>query len=310
MKVLSFGSLNMDYVYQVRDFVRPGETILCKSRASICGGKGLNQSIAMARCGAKVSHAGNVGQGEDGEALLAALEGSGVDTRLTRKHPVLGGHTVIQLSDSGENCILLYGGTNQMVDQQQVDEALSAFGPGDLLSTQNEINMLPYIMEQAHKKGMTIAFNPSPINDTVFDLPLYLADILFVNELEAEALARVAKAEAKAGAEVATGAGEALLDVLHGLYPKASIVMTLGKEGALALKDGQVFRQAAFPIKPVDTTGAGDTFMGYFLGARLEGKSTHECMELASKAAALCVSRLGASVSIPTRREVEDARFY
>lgn len=296
MKVLSFGSLNMDHVYRVPDFVRPGETLSTKSLDNICGGKGLNQSVALSRCGAGVCHAGNVGRGEDGETLIGALAGSGVDTRFVRRLNAPVGHTVIQLSDSGENSILLYGGTNLMVDKDQVREVFSHFGPGDLLVSQNEINMLPQIMEQAHAVGMTIAFNPSPISKEIFDLPLHLADILFVNEIEAEALA---KAEA----------GEDVLTSLAKRYPRAIIVETLGRQGALAYKDGRVCRQPSFPVKAVDTTGAGDTFMGYFLGAWLEGKDIPACMALAAKAAAICVSRLGASVSIPTRREVEEAAF-
>ncbi len=296
MKVLSFGSLNMDYVYRVKDFVRPGETISCQSRVCVCGGKGLNQSIAMARCGAQVSHAGNVGRGEDGEALVTALCESGVDTSLVRRLGAPGGHTVIQLSDSGENSILLFGGTNLMVDETQVEEALNSFGPGDLLVSQNEISMLPRIMQKAHDKGMTIAFNPSPITKDIFELPLHLADILFVNEIEAQALAM-------------KGEGEDVVTALSKRYPKAMIVETLGRQGALVFKDGQIFRQSSFPVKAVDTTGAGDTFMGYFLGALLEGKDIPVCMALAAKAAALCVSRLGASVAIPVRREVEEAVF-
>jgi ribokinase len=296
MKVLSFGSLNMDYVYRVKDFVRPGETISCFSRTSVCGGKGLNQSIAMARCGVKVSHAGNVGRGEDGEALLSALMQSGVDTSLVRKHDALGGHTVIQISDSGENSILLYGGTNLMVDEAQVEAALRSFGPYDLLTSQNEINMLPLIMQKAHDKGMVIAFNPSPINQNVFELPLHLADILFVNEIEAQALS-------------GAGEGEEVLSALCRRYPGAMIVETLGRQGALVYKDGRVYRQSAFPVKAVDTTGAGDTFMGYFLGAWMEGKDIPACMHLAAKASAICVSRLGASVAIPLRQEVEKAVF-
>ncbi len=296
MKVLSFGSLNMDYVYRVKDFVRPGETISCFSRVSVCGGKGLNQSIAMARCGIKVSHAGNVGRSEDGETLKAALSGSGVDTSLVRTHDALGGHTVIQLSDSGENSILLYGGTNLMVDEGQVEEALRPFGPGDLMTTQNEINMLPQIMQKAHDKGMVIAFNPSPITKDIFNLPLHLADILFVNEIEAQALS-------------GAGEGEDVLSSLSRRYPGAMIVETLGKHGALVYKDGQIYRQCAYPVKAVDTTGAGDTFMGYFLGSWMEGKDIPACMQLAAKASAICVSRLGASVAIPLRQEVEETVF-
>lgn len=296
MKVLSFGSLNMDYVYRVKDFVRPGETISCLSRVSVCGGKGLNQSIALARCGVKVSHAGNVGRGEDGEALLAALSGSGVDTSLVRTNNALGGHTVIQINDSGENSILLYGGTNLMVDEEQVEDALRSFGRKDLLVSQNEINMLPRIMQKAHDKGMIIAFNPSPINQQVFELPLHLVDILFVNEIEAQALS-------------GAGEGEDVISSLSGRYPNAMVVETLGKQGSLVYKDGQVYRQSSFPVKAVDTTGAGDTFMGYFLGAWMEGKDIPACMQLAAKAAALCVSRLGASVAIPLRNEVEEAVF-
>lgn len=292
MRVLSFGSLNMDYVYRVRDFVRPGETLSCQSRSCICGGKGLNQSTALSRCGAKVFHAGNVSQGEDGDTLIKALISSGVDTSLIRRLPAAGGHTVIQLSDSGENAILLYGGTNLMVDEEQVEKTLALFGPGDLLVSQNEINLLPLILKKAHERGMILAFNPSPINREVFELPLALADILFVNELEARALADAAP-------------GKEDMEALSRKYPRAMIVETLGKDGALVQKGGQVIRQSAYPVKVMDTTGAGDTFMGYFLGGLMEGLSLSACASLAARAAAICVSRLGASVAIPSKQEVE-----
>lgn len=132
MKICCFGSLNIDYVYQVRQFVQAGETIHSVDRSVICGGKGLNQSIAMARSGAEVYHAGNVGA-SDGSILLDALRDSGVDVSLVNRCDTASGHAIIQVDENGENCILLYGGANRMVSPEQIETVLSNFAAGDFL---------------------------------------------------------------------------------------------------------------------------------------------------------------------------------
>ena len=160
MRILNFGSLNLDYVYQVDHFVQPGETLSAQSRAVKAGGKGLNQSVALSRAGAAVCHAGCFGA--DGVVLKDLLEENGVDTAFLLPVPEAQGHTVIQVSPEGENCILLYGGSNRCIPEEHIRRVLGSFSRGDWLVLQNEINSLPLIVELASARGLQIVLNPSP----------------------------------------------------------------------------------------------------------------------------------------------------
>jgi len=151
MKILNFGSLNIDYTYQVEHFVRAGETLSSDSLQIFSGGKGLNQSIALSRAGADVWHAGAVGK-EDGEFLLRQLEEAGVHTEFIAHTEGKTGHAIIQKDPTGQNCILLYGGANQEITRQMADRVLESFEEGDFLILQNEISEIGYIMEKAHEK--------------------------------------------------------------------------------------------------------------------------------------------------------------
>ena len=183
MKVLNFGSLNIDYVYGVDHFVRAGETISSNGLQLFCGGKGLNQSVAFARSGADTYHAGAVGK--DGGMLLDMLKSAGANTDFVRvREDAASGHAIIQVSKSGENCILLHGGANQTMDDAFVDEALSHFGARDLLMLQNEINNLDYIIRAAKARGMFVVLNPSPFDEKILALDLSLLDAIIVNETE------------------------------------------------------------------------------------------------------------------------------
>lgn len=290
MKICSFGSLNLDHIYRVEEIVRPAETISSFGTQNVCGGKGLNQSVAMARAGAQVWHAGNVGEDEAGAVLTAALQAEKIDTSLIRKLPVPSGHAIIQINAQGENAIIVFGGANQQVTQEQIDAVFAQFEPGDLLVLQNEVNCLPEIIRCAHARGMKIAFNPSPITPAIAKIPVELCDILFVNEIEAGQFCGVEKAT---------------LEQLAERFPDAMLVYTMGSHGAAVYADGKTYRQDAVRVKAVDTTGAGDTFTGYFLAAVCEGMEIPDALKLATKAAAISVTRPGASVSVPTRAEVE-----
>ena len=135
MRVLNFGSLNLDYVYQVGHFVQPGETLSAVSQTVNPGGKGLNQSIALAKAGAEVCHAGCIGT--DGENLRELLKENGVNTEYLREVPALQGNAVIQVNPEGQNCILLFGGSNQCITEEQIDQTIKNFAPGDWLVLQN-----------------------------------------------------------------------------------------------------------------------------------------------------------------------------
>ena len=299
MRVLNFGSLNLDYVYAVDHFVKPGETIRSAGRSVMHGGKGLNQSIALARAGVQVVHAGCIGAG--GEPLRNVLAENGVDVSGLRDVAEMQGHTVIQVDAAGENSIILFPGSNECVTEEQIRKTLNRFSAGDWLVLQNEINGLPYIVEQAYTRDMRIALNPSPFNEKLKDVDFSRLSWLLVNEVEAEQITGAADPD-KAG------------EILRQRYPVLSVLITLGKKGSVAFaqtENGPVrVQQDAFPVMAVDTTAAGDTYTGYFIAGLMAGKPLQQCMEQASRAAAISVTRPGAADSIPAAREVEQSDIF
>lgn len=294
MKILNFGSLNLDYVYQVEHFVQPGETLAAREQKMAPGGKGLNQSVALAKAGAEVFHAGCIGTG--GEPLMALLEENGVHTEYLRKVDELQGNAVIQVDNTGENCILLYGGSNRMISKEQIDETLGHFSANDWLVLQNEVSNLEYMIEKASEKGMKVVLNPSPFEAFLEKLDYNQVSWLLINEVEARQL--TGKTEA-----------DTVWNTLHEKYPKLCLIMTMGADGAYCFTPQETIYQEAYSIETVDTTAAGDTFTGYFLQGMTKGLPLKECMEQAAKASAICVSREGAAIAIPVRAEVEGFRF-
>lgn len=289
-KIVCLGSLNLDHVYRLDHFVRPGETLGSESYSVGCGGKGLNQSIALARAGAPVMHAGRIGH--DGGVLRSALEAAGVDVSLLVEGDVPTGHAIIQVDAKGENAIILYGGANRRITEAEIDAALDAVGDGILL-LQNEINSLGTILEKAHARGIRTAFNFAPFDpEDAKTLPLGLLSYLIVNEIEGAGVAGVAEPEA-------------ILRTLKERYPGCRVILTLGKAGAAFLgDDGVMVPVPPCPAEVVDTTSAGDTFIGYLFAGLLEGMELKAAMELAGRASAITVSRAGAVDSIPFRKEL------
>ena len=292
MNVVNFGSLNIDHVYAVDHFCRAGETIHTKSYTQNAGGKGLNQSIAVSRSGQKVHHAGLLGP--EGTRLAELLSGSGVDLRYLKHTDVPQGHAVIQVQPDGQNCIFLYGGSNQAVTPQEIDEVLMQLNAGDYLLLQNEIANLTYLLRAAARRGLRVVLNASPISDELLNADLSGVDWLVVNEIECAAMA-------------GCGDAQAGYETLKQRYPSLGILLTLGSEGSVSWKDGTEVRQCAYPVKAVDTTGAGDTFMGYFVGCLAQGMDRQAAMQYASMASAISVTRPGAAVSIPLMDEVRAA---
>ncbi len=292
MKVLNYGSLNVDYVYQVPHMVTAGETLLSSKLNVFSGGKGLNQSIALAKAGVAVDHAGMIGS--DGRFLLDECTRYGVGTNFLKKTDEKNGHTIIQVDETGQNCILLYGGTNQMQTKEYIDDVLSHFSGGDVLVLQNEVNLLDYLIDRASELGMRIILNPSPMNDSVLSCALEKVDLFLLNEIEGEQL-------------TGTDDPEQILNRLHEKYPAASFVLTLGSRGAWYYDGTKKAFQDIFPVKAVDTTAAGDTFTGYFIAAMLDGMAVEDCLKRAALASSIAVSRAGAAPSIPSKEEVEEA---
>ena len=292
MKILNYGSLNIDYTYSVDHFVRGGETMSSEEMHVFSGGKGLNQSIALSKSGAEVWHAGAIGTG-DGDFLIRQLKEAGVNTEYISVLDGKTGHAIIQKAKDGGNCILLFGGANQQITREMVDGVMDHFEKGDYLVLQNEISEIGYIMERAREKGMVLVFNPSPMDDKISTYPLEYVDYFLLNEIEAGDIC---------GEQ---GSGEELLQKLSDKFPESKIVLTLGGDGSL-YRDGQrILTQGIYKVPVVDTTAAGDTFTGFLIGGLVQGLDAGEALDLAAKAAAIAVSRPGAAPSIPSREEVE-----
>ena len=295
MKAVNIGSCNIDYVYAMEHFIQPGETKDCIRMTKGCGGKGLNQSIAIARSGVEVWHAAYIGP--EGDFLKEKMESKGVDTRLVRTGNGANGHAIIQVDANGQNSIILYGGTNRQFTHGFVDEVLEQCQPGDVIVLQNEINNIPYIMEQAWERGLRIAFNAAPYDDSVRQYPLDKVTWLIVNEVEGAGLSDETEPEK-------------ILDVLEKAYPRTGVLLTLGKDGAIYAAGGVRTRVKACPVKAVDTTAAGDTFIGFFLRGILDDLSPKETLKLATVASAIAVTRPGAADSVPSCAEVIDSELY
>ena len=288
MRIFNFGSLNIDHVYRVNELVSPGATISASDYQQYCGGKGLNQSIALARAGASVVHVGVLGP--DGDMLLQQLQADGVDTSMIRRIDAASGHAVIQVSDAGDNAIIIYPGANQRLSRAQIDAALQQAKSGDWVLCQNETSEVAYLLQAASKRGLYTACNPAPMTSAARDYPYHLLKLLLVNQSEAEAL---------------TGSTDhnAMLAQLQQSYPDTIVMLTLGADGAVAFSQGESFQQPAEQVNAEDTTAAGDTFCGYFLHALAQQRSLTQCLQQASHAAALCVQRAGAAVSIPNLKQ-------
>ena len=289
MKVLSFGSLNIDYVYQVDHIVSNGETESTSGVGENCGGKGLNQSIALARAGVSVWHAGMVGN--EGQLLIDACVKNGVNTDFIRKTEGRSGHTIIQVDKDGNNSIILFGGANRCMTEAFIDEVISNFESGDMIILQNEINMLDVIIDKAFAKGMKIVLNPSPYDKALDECDLKKVSYFILNEIEGNQMTGEKEPEK-------------ILAGIHAKYPDAKIVLTLGSDGSMYFDDGKTYRQDIYKVKSIDTTAAGDTFTGFFIASIIKGMKSEEALSLAAKASAIAVTKPGALDSIPTLDEV------
>jgi len=289
MKIINFGSLNIDHVYRVDHIACPGESISSTDYSLFAGGKGGNQSIAIARAGGKVAHAGKIGY--EGLWMVENMKKDGVDTDGIVVSPRPSGHAIIQVDKAGQNSIVVYGGTNKEITIEEIDIMLARSEPGDFILLQNEINSIPYIIEQAGKAGLTVCINPAPMDQEVFNYPLQYISIFIINENEGEML---------------TGKKneDEILGEMFSRYPGSRVVLTKGARGAVYAEKGVKIPVEGRRVAVVDTTAAGDTFIGYFLAGLQQKKNVREVLERANMAAATSVTRKGAAVSIPFASEL------
>lgn len=289
MQIINLGSLNIDKIYSVNKIVKPGETIDSIDYHELPGGKGLNQSVAIARAGSFVMHAGYIGN--DGDILSEKLRDSGVDTSLLKKLSKPSGQAIIQVDRYGQNCIILYHGTNYCISTEYVSCVLNNLESGDILVLQNEISNLSDIICCAHDKEIDIYLNPSPINEELKKCDFSMLKAIFVNEHEGAYLSGQSDINA-------------ILDTLSSKYANLEIILTHGSKGAYYQCGKTAIFQPSFKVDALDTTAAGDTFTGYFIALRQQGYNIKDCMRLSARAASIAVTKQGAADSIPNFKDV------
>lgn len=290
MKIYSIGSFNIDYFYSLPRFVGAGETLSASALKVLPGGKGLNQSVALYRAGARVIPCGLVGR--DGDMLIDVLKTVGADASRVKKTEKPSGHAIIQVDAAGQNSIIVYHGANFAFDEAYFREVLADAEPGDAVVLQNEINDVGLCIGIAKEKGMRVVLNPSPFDDGIFDLPLDKVDLFLCNEPEGASLTGETEPEA-------------ILAAMAAKYP-GDLLLTLGGSGAIYRCGSGVYRHGIFKVPVADTTGAGDTFTGFFLSSLIAGETPEAALRTASAASAIVVSRMGAAMSIPTMDEVKE----
>ena len=284
MTIYSFGSINIDHIHTVPHFPQPGETLSDTGYAVGLGGKGCNQSLAASAAGARVRHIGAVGA--DGLWARQQMADAGVDIAAVSECPEATGHAVIYVTPDAENQIVIHGGANRAFTAQAIETALAGAGQGDWFLCQNETNMVAEAAAMARARGLRVAYAAAPFDAETAAAMLPLTDLLAVNALEAEALAR------QVGCQPAA-------------LPVPSLLITRGAEGAVWLRDGARTEMPAFEVLAVDTTGAGDTFLGTFLAGLDLGLTDEIALRRAAAAAALQVTRTGAGTAIPTAAELD-----
>lgn len=290
MRVLNIGSLNIDYTYSLEHIVKPGETISSKRMEVFPGGKGLNQSIAIAKAGGEVYHAGLIG--DDGRFLADICKAAGVNTDNIRISDERTGNAIIQVDDNGQNCIILFPGANRRIDEKFVDEVLEGFSEGDVLLLQNEVSCLSYMIDKAYERKLKIVLNPSPFDGNISECDLSKISMFLLNEVEGGQIAGTQKPDD-------------IIEHIKKKYPEAELVLTLGEQGSIFSGRSGSMHQDAIKVKAVDTTAAGDTFTGFFISEYYSTGDYNKAMLYAATAAAISVTKKGASISIPTMDEVK-----
>ena len=286
MAIYNLGSINADLLYSVPHLPRPGETLASTALRRGLGGKGANMSVAAARGAARVVHIGAVGA--DGRWARDLLTEYGVDTRHIAVVDQVTGHAVILLDPDGENTIIINPGANHAIDQNQIGLALAEASPGDILLMQNETTHQAFSAETGSSLGLRVVYAAAPFNADAVRAVLPYLDMLILNAVEASQL-------------------EQALGRAPGDLGLADVIVTLGAQGCRWFQgaSGQVVDFPALPVTPVDTTGAGDTFTGYLLAGLDRGMPMAQAINLATKAAALMVTRVGTADVIPDLLEIQ-----
>lgn len=279
MTVYCLGSINVDHVYRVPHLVAPGETLSADSLTTMLGGKGANQSIAAALAGAQVHHIGAVGP--DGGWTLEVLREFGVNVDSVSQPDIPTGHAIITVDPSGENAIILFSGANVAQNDVTIAKALSEAGPQDILLLQNETSNQALAARIAQGRGLRVIYSAAPFDAQAVRAVLPHISILVVNEIEAAQL------------------------VQEGVSVDRPMIVTRGADGAdYRAVSGETVTVSAYPVTPVDTTGAGDCFIGSVAAALDLGDDIKAALRYGAAASAIQVTREGTSQAMPRRDEV------
>jgi ribokinase len=301
MSIVVFGSLNMDIVNRVDKLPLPGETIQARSTQYYCGGKGGNQATAVSKSGSSVVMIGAVGEDDFGSILLQRMELCGISTEYIFRKKVTTGTAFITINQAGENQIILSPGANYLWTIEDVQRSLSE----DVLTgieyalLQNEVpwELNRSLIHWLHESEVKIVYNPAPASPIASEI-FPLVHTLVLNETEAQTITGLSTQNEQ---EVRTCAKQ-----LIGLGVN-EVIVTLGEKGSLYYnRDGLDIFTKAYRVKTVDTTAAGDTFIGAFVAARSRKNSLEKSLQFAAAASAITVSRHGAQDSIPTEKEINE----
>ena len=287
MTIFNLGSINIDHFYRLPHLPAPGETLAATDYSVGLGGKGANQSAAAAKAGAQVVHVGAVGP--EGGWCIDRLRGWGVDTSGIAMIDTPTGHAIINVDTGGENTIILFPGANRAMPFDAVERALERAKPGDTLLLQNETAHQAKAAKRARERGLRVFYSAAPFAVDAVRAVMEYVSVLAVNAVEADQLS-------------------AALGVTLDDLAVPELLVTRGGAGAEWRGDGKIYRAAPVKVDAVDTTGAGDTFAGYFAAARDAGMTPAEALDLAGAAASLKVTRAGTADAIPTRTEVDAFR--
>jgi ribokinase len=295
--IVVVGSLNMDLVMRTPRVPVGGETLSGHGFSTLPGGKGANQAVACARLGAQVSMVGQVGDDGFGKTLRDGLVADGIDVSGVKQTSAVGtGVAMILVEDIGQNRILLAAGANGALTAADIDAQSAVIEGGAMLVIQLEVplHVVRHAIRTAHAAGVPVLLNPgpaAPLPDEIWSQ----VDILVPNETEASLLSGIAVSDA------ASAYAAARVFRQRGI---AWVLVTLGEQGVAVVDDGGERHFPARVVNAVDTTAAGDTFIGGLCAGLVEGMSLDAAVSLAQRASALCVTRHGAQPSIPYRREL------
>ena len=298
-KIAVVGSLNMDLVVRAPHMPVPGETVIGSDFRTIPGGKGANQAVAAARLGAQVTMIGRVGDDDFGQAQLRNLGELGIDTTHVIVDPEAPtGIALITLDASGQNSIVLAPGANMRLTREDINAAQDAILQSDVLVLQLEspLEVVAYAIDVAHAEGVKVILNPAPARPLPKET-LTRLDYLVPNERETALLTGIEATDINSAKKAA--------ERLHG-EGVGTVILTLGDRGAFLASAEESVHVPGYQVEVVDTTAAGDAFVGAFAVAVAQGQSLAEAVRYANAAGALAVTRLGAQPSLPTRREVEE----